>query len=188
MFDNADDPGLLAFCWPRRGNGCIVVTSRNRNICQGRPGNVKAFEIAGLADQQGEGLIFDRLGQTVRAAQNSRELCNKLSLRFDNWPLVLRQLSAYMNETHTDPQKMLDLLESTTDIDNPIYSFRDDSELYQDNLATAWSAFVHKPPGDSAKLLNILCLLDPDTIPNRLFYGDEILPRAGSEFLGSEFE
>lgn len=186
-----DDPGLLASCWPHRGNGSIVVTSRNKNICHGRSGDAKVIEIGGLTNQLGGDLVFDRLRQQLRASENAQELCNKLSSRFDNWPLVLRQLSAYMNKSHTDPQKMLEMLEKTNDVDGEIFSYGDDTELYQeyhDSLATAWGAILRKLPGDSARFLNLLALLDPDKIPDKLFYGDGIAPRKGFEFLGSQFQ
>ncbi|KAK5654035.1 hypothetical protein OQA88_7713 [Cercophora sp. LCS_1] len=183
VFDNAEEPGVLAPRWPHKGNGCVIVTSRNRNICQGIQANTRYLQLHGLGVDHGEDFLFSRLGSELISKEQSRRFCNKLAAHFISWPLVLRQLSAFMNESKTDPQKMWELLEKTADADNAIFSWVDRDEVYQHRtLIQAWKTILCSLRRDSGRLLSLLSLLDPDKISNRFFSTGGFSNGKGSNF------
>jgi hypothetical protein len=187
VFDNADESRLLLASWPHQGNGSVIVTSRNTHISQNLPLNIVTIPVDSLTEKQGEAFLRSRLS-FQHAGERDGSLCQSLARRFHCWPLALRQLSAFMDESRTSEQEMWDLLEKTTDVDSKIYSYRDNSEPYECTLEAAWNAILSKLPDNSARLLNILSLLDPDKIPGQLFPRHGISQSGEFEFLTNEFE
>ncbi len=185
MFDNADV--LATGTCPHQGNGSVIITSRNTGIHQTLPPNAVTISVESLTEKQGEDLLRSRFNPQ-RTSERDGALCRNLARRFHCWPLALRQLSAFMNESRTSEQEMWDLLEKTSDVDSKIYSYRDSSQPYECTLEAAWSAMLSKLPGNSARLLNILSLLDSDKIPGQLFPLHGISQSGEFEFLTDEFE
>ncbi|KAK3306512.1 uncharacterized protein B0T15DRAFT_143304 [Chaetomium strumarium] len=169
IFDNADEPTLLCSSSPHKGKGSILVTSRNNHICQSISKNAQTFSIPPLTDKQGEELLLTRLTSSNHKDELNRSVCRELARHYHCYPLVLRQLGAYMKYTHTSAQEMLDLVDKTSDTDGKVYSYMDRDNTYESSLQAAWSAVMSSLPADSVRLLNILCLFDPDRIPAQLF-------------------
>ncbi|KAK0624304.1 hypothetical protein B0T14DRAFT_495601 [Immersiella caudata] len=83
---------------------------------------------------------------------------------------------------------MWELFQKTADTDQKILSCRDPTGLYpEDTLSAAWTAILGNLPSNSAKLLTLLSLVDPDNIPDRLFSGGVQL-EGGFAFLRNEFD
>lgn len=187
MFDNADDSRVLFSSWPHEGNGSIIVTSRNTHISQGLPPDTVTLHVDGLTESEGEDLLLLRLNSRNETRKEG-SLRRHLARRFHGWPLALRQLSAFMNESHTSEQEMWDLVNKTSDVDTKIYAYKDKGEPYEWTLETAWNAILSQLPDDAARLLNILSLLDPDRIPGQLFPRQDIPRSPAFEFLTNGFE
>jgi tetratricopeptide (TPR) repeat protein len=187
VFDNAEEPTLLCSSSPHKGKGSILVTSRNNHICQSISKTTHTFSIPPLTERQGEELLLTRLASFKHEDKPNRSMCRELARHYHCYPLVLRQLSAYMKYTRTSAQEMLDLLEKTSDADGKVYSYKDKDNTYEHTLQAAWSSVISSLPTDSVRLLNVLCLFDPDRIPSQLF-PQKLPPITDVGFLTDAFE
>lgn len=187
VFDNAEESGLLLSCWPSSSNGSIIITSRNKYIAKGLAVTAKVIHVAGLTKEEGEEFLLSRLG-LPRNSESLRQMAQDVTDRFCRWPLALRQVSAFLEESQLTLEDFRDLLRREATVVSNLYDVRDDSSPYEATLQSAWNPILAKLPRNSTKLLNVLSLLDPDRIPSSMFSRDGLDRAQGVEFLPTEFE
>lgn len=189
IFDNADESGLLLSSWPweHRGCGSIIITSRNNNIHQGLPDNTRTIQVSGLTEEECETLLLSRLGE-ASTDKEDRHISRDIAKFFNCWPLALRQLSAFLEDSLTTIDKMWEILSCNPNVEGEIYSYRDTASPYEHTLMTAWEPILSNLPHNSTMLLSVLSVLDPDKIPNQLFTPPVNFRGRDVGFLTNEFE
>ncbi|KAI1128111.1 hypothetical protein F5Y10DRAFT_292289 [Nemania abortiva] len=184
IYDNADESGLIQDYLPLEGDGSIIIVSRNKNIAEGLPKGTKTIHIKGLCDTEAQNLLLSRLNGGVHS-ERERELSRRIAQRFQCWPLALRQLSAFLEESETSMETMWSLLCQQTNIEGDIYSYKDSTSSYEFTLQASWSQILSTLQVPTIKLLNMLSLVDPDNIPSEIFsQGDS----TGPPFPFTQFE
>lgn len=133
------------------------------------PQHTKKFVISGFTADQGGRFLLARLRDGANN-KSTQDLARAIATRFHCWPLALRQLSAFLEESQTTMEEISALLSENADLENEIYSYRDSTCSYEHStLAAAWVPILSRLPQPAARLLNMLSLVDPDGVPSQLF-------------------
>lgn len=146
------------------------MTTRNKCLGQDLPKNTVSFHLGGLAEQEGEDFLWSRV-RSISTGHNDKALCRKLAAHFDCWPLVLRQLGAFMVHTLITPEDMWREVQNTrrSSVDEEIYAYNSNTDYPEGTLMNAWKHILSILSQHSSRLLNVLSLLNPDGIPTELF-------------------
>ncbi len=173
IFDNVDDRRDLRPFVPDRGEGHILVTSRE-SVFQ-ELGIARAIEAIDLDSAEAVGFLYKRTG---REAGESAEIvaAAELASELGNLPLALEQAAAYVAETNANysdylasfRKRRVTLLERASGL------------VSHDTVAVTWSAnfeAVERASPGAADVLRIAAFLAPDAIPYELF-------EKGVQFLG----
>lgn len=163
IFDNVDNLDVLSEFWPGLGRGSVLVTSRdpqakrNMHIRDG-------IQLPGLSLANTQ-LLLEQLTDSpaTKAQENAiRSIVGKLG----GLPLAINQMAGLYRQlrcSHTDIAKLLDgkgiatTFQTTAD-----FSKGQESR----SLATIWA--LDRLKGPTRALLQVICLLDPDAIPQEL--------------------
>jgi len=188
VFDNADELRLLLHSLPNKGRGSILITTRNKHLDKDLPENTIPFHLVGLAEQEGEDFLWSRV-RSISTGNGDKALCRKLAIHFDCWPLVLRQLGAFMIHCPIAPKDMWERVQHTrrASVDEQIYAYNGNADYPEGTLMKAWEHILSTLPPHSSRLLNLLSLLDPEQIPADLFPRPNISKTESFQFLSHEF-
>lgn len=179
IFDNADDPMILADYWPQ-GSGSILVTSRDplaKSIFTRRP---SGLDLGPLSQQEGLSL-FNHL--TAMSNDSEGETARQISDALGGIPLAISQMAGIIRrqdltlseffELYTDHEEHASLYDTKFDIN---------LATYRHSLSTVWAFGKRKP--QAQQLLELISFLDPDVI------GEDLLMKASVELLseGARFK
>ncbi|KAJ0413768.1 hypothetical protein BJY00DRAFT_296307 [Aspergillus carlsbadensis] len=169
VFDNADDPGVLAEYWPHAGGGAILVTSRDPVT------KSHFFSMSGIDldpfDRTSAAVFLQAL--TGYHAENDYEEALALVDRLDGLPLALVQIASILQRQDLSFGEFLnsynDRLFLTDVHSTAIAGLR---EKNKKALFNVWQFEHLNPPAQ--KLLDLIALLDPDAIPELIFTHPEL--------------
>ncbi|KAK4195514.1 hypothetical protein QBC40DRAFT_315968 [Triangularia verruculosa] len=195
VYDNAVEEPFLSRYWPSSKGGSVVITSNCKSIARVFTGNtIQTLTVEGLTEDEGAEL----LSRSARFPSEYQEIDSStwnhykvLSGRFCGWPLALRQLSASIHHARISPQRMIQVLDNEDNGQSNTYRFQSIGEPNEHTLEDAWAALFPRLQPNPVKLLNILSLLDRDSIPARMFENSperERAPEDPFDFLFSELE
>ncbi|PLB49703.1 tetratricopeptide repeat domain-containing protein [Aspergillus steynii IBT 23096] len=172
IFDNADDPMLLADYWPQ-GSGSILVTSRDplaKSMFTRRPSGMDLSPLS----QQDSLTLFNHL--TTAFNQGEDDTAQQISGILGGIPLAISQMAGIIRrqdltlseffELYTDHEEHASLYET---------KFDTNITTYRHSLSTVWAFEKLKP--QARQLLELISFLDPDVI------GEELLVEASMELL-----
>ncbi|KAG8667969.1 hypothetical protein FPOAC2_13183 [Fusarium poae] len=160
IFDNVDNLDVLADFWPNLGSGSVLVTSRDPNAKQ----NIHihhGLHLPPLTNAETENLLQKLTNVTADGIQ--QEALAKIAQELDGLPLVVNQISGLIRSlrlSYVDFLKYLQKYGIERFYERQLTTT--DSGKIQ-SLVTLW-ALDRLPPPTKA-LLEIICLLDPDDIP-----------------------
>lgn len=172
IFDNADDPMILADYWPH-GSGSILVTSRDplaKNIFTRRPSGLDL----GPLSQQDSLSLFNHLVTIPNEPEEdtARQIANALG----GVPLAISQMAGIIRRQDLTLSEFFELY---TDHEEraSLYETKFDTNLvtYRHSLSTVWAFEKLKP--QARQLLELISFLDPDVI------GEDLLIEASVELL-----
>lgn len=149
IFDNADDPKVLAHAVPQKG-GHVVITSRN-------PDWPNALRLELFTEQES----IDYVRKLTAIVGQDNEL-SQLAKELGYLPLALTQAAAYIRRQEID---VATYLKSYKD------HLSNQEKGYPGSVATAWLMSMEKILVEEPValiLLNICSLLEPDNIPDTL--------------------
>lgn len=179
IFDNADDPMVLADYWPQ-GSGSILVTSRDplaKSMFTSRPCGI---DLGPLATQDSLSL-FKHLTFTVD--ESEEETARQISEALGGIPLAISQMAGIIRRQDLTLSEFYELYTNREEHAN-LYETRFDTSLvpYRHSLSTVWAIDDLKP--QSRQLLEVIAFLDPDGI------GEDILMEisAGLQSNGAAFK
>ncbi|RAL14029.1 NB-ARC and TPR domain protein [Aspergillus homomorphus CBS 101889] len=159
IFDNADDPMVLADYWPQ-GSGSVLITSRDPlaiSMFTRRPSGLSL----GPLSQEDSLALFNHLTATFNEPEDitARQISDALG----GIPLAISQMAGIIRRQDLTLSEFLELY---TDHEEhaSLYETKFDTNMvtYRHSLATVWTFEKLKP--QARQLLELLAFLDPDII------------------------
>ncbi|KAJ4177823.1 hypothetical protein NW767_015010 [Fusarium falciforme] len=160
IFDNVDNLDLLDDYWPRLGRGSVLITSRDPSAKQNiyiRDG----LHLPPLTNTETE--VLSQKLTLVGADDSQKEALAKIARGLSGFPLAISQMAGVLRLFGLSYTDLWEFLQEE-DIEN-LYARQSDSSNTQrtQSLATYWALDCLSDPAKA--LLQVMCLLDPDDIP-----------------------
>jgi hypothetical protein len=165
VFDNADDPADVRDFWPRRGEGHIIVTSRNSQWA----------EVAQTVEVD----VFQRAESRELLQRRNNDLldedADRLATVLGDLPLAIEQAAAWRAETGMAVDEYLRLFE---DKRAELLESRAPAD-YDVAVEAAWNVSLDRlreeNPG-ALELLEVCAFFSPEPISKDLFSGAQSIP------------
>ena len=178
VFDNADDPMILADYWPQ-GSGSILITSRDPLAKRIFTGRTSGLDLGPLTQQDSLSL-FNHL--TPISNESEANTANKICEALGGVPLAISQMAGVICRQDLTLPEFLELYTDHEEHSN-LYETKFDANLitYPHSLSTVWAFEKLKP--HARQLLELISFLDPD------FIGEDLLIEASVTLLsdGAQF-
>ncbi|UPK93796.1 hypothetical protein LCI18_004731 [Fusarium solani-melongenae] len=160
IFDNLDNLDLLDDYWPKLGRGSVLITSRDPNAKQ----NLYIHEglhLPPLTNTETEALLQKLT--FVGADDSQKEALAKIARSLSGLPLAISQMAGVLRLFGLSYTDLWEFLQEEG-IEN-LYARQSGSRNAQktQSLATYWALDCLSDPAKA--LLQVMCLLDPDDIP-----------------------
>lgn len=170
VFDNVDNTAILDTYWPWDSSGAILITCRDpmvTNLIYIRPLGV---ELPELPEDEGASLLL-RLTRRGND-ENDVKTAGSVAQALRGYPLAIAQMSAYILTRDMSFDEFLKIYAAETDRKQLIQITKGQTATlhgYNQNLATVWAL---SNLNNGKALLDVLSLLDPDSIPENLLQAD----------------
>ena len=181
VFDNADEPDLLADFWPLHSTGSILLTSRNPLAGHAYFTHLSGIELPPMAPED-VGRLLQKL--FFREDEpNSLETCSLIAELFGGLPPAIMQMGCLILIKH------LSLLEFVEYYNHDMRKFQESTVpglTKQQTVASIWNIESLPPP--AVALLHVLSVLDPDLIYEEILIAGanhvelENYPKAKTEY------
>ncbi|RSM37685.1 hypothetical protein DMA12_35685, partial [Amycolatopsis balhimycina DSM 5908] len=165
VFDNADRPEDVREFWPRRGEGHILVTSRNPQWSA----VAQAVEVD----------VFQREESRALLQRRNRDLgdedADRLATVLGDLPLAVEQAAAWRAETGMATDEYLDLFESKR---TELLQTRPPAD-YDVAVEAAWNVSLDRLRDENRgalELLEVCAFFSPEPIPRAMFSGVRNVP------------
>ncbi|QLI66908.1 uncharacterized protein G6M90_00g032140 [Metarhizium brunneum] len=179
IFDNADDPMILADYWPQ-GTGSILITSRDplaKSIFTRRPSGLDL----GPLSQQDSMTLFSQLTNIFNEPEDNT--ARQISDALGGVPLAISQMAGIIRRQDLTLSEFLELYADHEEHAN-LYETKFDTNLvtYRHSLSTVWALEKLKP--QARQLLELVSFLDPDVI------GEDLLMEVSANLFseGAQFK
>jgi len=177
IFDNVEDPELLHANWPT-GQGHSLVTTRN-HVLAFHPAD-SGLEVQPFSSQEGAEFLNHLLSRDVDYSTSNDDLTSaiQLSNSLGGHALAIAQMAGLI---HRRSWSITEFLHK--------YKKNSDKILRHGTLDTLWRLPFQSLSGSASNILGIICLLNPDAIPQELFEPTDSthLPKS-LDFAGDEFQ
>jgi hypothetical protein len=159
IFDNADDPMILADYWPQ-GSGSILITSRDPLAKRMFTGKSSGLDLEPLT-QEDSLLLFSHL--TTASSEPEDNTAQKISEALGGVPLAISQMAGIIRRQDLTLSEFLELYTNHEEHAS-LYETKFDTNLvtYPHSLSTVWAFEKLKP--HARELLELISFLDPDSI------------------------
>jgi hypothetical protein len=158
IYDGVEDPDILNDYWPYDGPGSVLITSRNPFSW----GN--SLSLMPFTSEEAIAFLLKLTSRNISDVE--RESVTNVSTRLGGLPLALTQMASIILTRQLTFGQFLD---SYNERENQRELLQFQSELkslsYEHTVASVW-AFENLKHG--RKLLNVLSMIDPDGVPERL--------------------
>lgn len=163
VFDNGDDPMILADYWPQ-GSGSILVTSRDPLAKSMFTRRSSGLDLGPLTQQDSISL-FNHL--TASSSEPEDGITQQISEILGGVPLAISQMAGVIRRQDLTMSEFLELYMDHEEHAN-LYETKFDTNLvtYKHSLSTVWALEKLKP--QSRQLLELMSFLDPDVIGEEL--------------------
>ncbi|KAK0122810.1 hypothetical protein ONS96_009843 [Cadophora gregata f. sp. sojae] len=157
IYDGVQDPDILNDFWPYDGPGSVLITSRNPFSW------TKSLPLKQFTAEEAVAFL---LRLTNRELSNvDRKSVSNVSSRLGGLPLALTQMASIIVTKQLSFSQFFDSY-NERESQRELLRFKDNLSLsHEHTVASVW-AFENLKYG--RKLLNVLSMLDPDSIPERL--------------------
>lgn len=173
VFDNADDPMILADYWPQ-GSGSILITSRDPLAKRIFTGRTSGLDLGPLTQQDSLSLLNHL---TAGSSESENEnTAQKISEALGGVPLAISQMAGIVRRQDLTLSEFFELYTDHEEQAN-LYETKFDTNLvaYPHSMSTVWAFEKLKPY--ARQLLELISFLDPD------FIGEDLLMEASVALL-----
>jgi hypothetical protein len=163
VFDNADSLSVLDEYWPATGRGSVLLTSRDPVAKTSFYTENCGIDLSKLSPEAS--LLFLRsLTKSTTDSDNGRSL-RLIAEMLDGLPLGIEQMASIIRRLRVNYADFLQLYEREN---RRLYEMMPEKHPkgYQHSLATVWSLQQFSPGSET--LLQVLSMLDPDSVPESL--------------------
>lgn len=159
VFDNADDPLILADYWPE-GSGSILITSRDSSAKRFLSPKESGMDLKPLSQQESLSL-FNHLA--AAAEHTESDTASRLESVFNGIPLAISQMAGIMNRGDLTLKEFWELY-SDVKGRSSLYETKPDTDevKYRHSIATVWALNRLKAP--ALQLLQLISFFNPDSI------------------------
>ncbi|PYI30284.1 tetratricopeptide repeat domain-containing protein [Aspergillus indologenus CBS 114.80] len=159
VFDNADDPMVLADYWPQ-GSGSVLITSRDplaMSMFTRRPSGLGL----GPLSQKDSLALFNHLTTIFNEPEDTT--ARQISDALGGIPLAISQMAGIIRRQDLTLSEFLELYTDQEEHAS-LYETKFDTNMitYRHSLATVWTFEKLKP--QARQLLEVIAFLDPDLI------------------------
>ncbi|OIW35543.1 tetratricopeptide repeat domain-containing protein [Coniochaeta ligniaria NRRL 30616] len=175
IFDNADDPMMLADYWPQ-GSGSILVTSRDPLAKSMFTRTSSGLDLGPLTQQESLSL-FHHL--TTASDEAEDDTARQISDALGGVPLAISQMAGIIRRQDLTLSEFFELYRDHEEHAS-LYETKFDTNLitYRHTISTVWAFEKLKP--QSRQLLELISFLDPDVI------GEDLLMHASMQLLSKD--
>lgn len=175
IFDNADDPMILADYWPQ-GSGSILITSRDplaKTIFTRTPCGLDV----GTFSQDESLSLFHHLTEAFDDPED--DTARQISDAIGGVPLAISQMAGIIRRQDLTLSEFFELYKDHEEHAS-LYETKFDTNLitYRHSISTVWAFEKLKPL--ARQLLELISFFDPDAV------GEDLLMRASVEMLCKE--
>ena len=163
VFDNADSLSVLDEYWPLTGRGSVLLTSRDPIGKTSFYTENSGIDISKLSLKDTIAFI-SFLTKSTPDSDDGRSL-RSIAEVLDGLPLAIEQMSSVIRRLRVSYADFLHLYQKENWRLHELVP-QEDQGIYQHTLATVWSLQQFSEGGET--LLQILSMLDPDSIPETL--------------------
>lgn len=177
IFDNADEPSIVADYWPVMGNGSVLITSRDPLAKTYYSTKVSGVDLEPFSDADGASLL-----QTLTLDEDLAGVAQIISRRLGGLPLAITQFAGIIRRQELSLPEFMRSYEN--DAERPgLHSLRYSTGggTYSSTLSSVWRFDKLNPRPRS--LLRTLAFLDPDCI-EEVILGEWPMPLPTQEFFG----
>ncbi|CAG8930119.1 unnamed protein product [Penicillium salamii] len=183
IFDNADDPIILADYWPQ-GSGSILVTSRDPLAKNMFTSGASGLDLGPLS-QQDSFSLFNHL--TTVSNEPEDDTAQKISYALGGVPLAISQMAGIIRRQDLTLSEFFELYKDHEEHAS-LYETKFDTNLvtYRHSLSTVWAIGELKP--QARGLLELISFFDPDVTGEDLLMGASVeLLSEGAKFKKSNY-
>lgn len=163
VFDNADDLSVLNEYWPLTGRGSVLLTSRDPVAKTSFYTENRGIDLPKMSREDSVGFIRS-LTKTTIDSDNGRSL-RLVAEMLDGLPLGIEQMSSIIRRLRVNYADFMELYEKENRRLHEMLP-DDNQSGYHHSLATVWSLQQFSYPSET--LLQVLSMLDPDSVPETL--------------------
>ncbi|KAI1425307.1 hypothetical protein F5Y12DRAFT_747918 [Xylaria sp. FL1777] len=190
IFDNVDNLDVLSDYWPKFGHGSVLVTSRDpfamHNLYMENGMDLNTLSISETET------LMQRLTH-VKADVTQKPALAEMAHKLDGLPLAIRQLSGIFRQLRLLSYTEFLRYYNEEGIEKLVSKHTGSAEYPTlQSLATVWS--LDRLSKSTKALLQVICLLDPDDIPEDLLVDRhkevklEGYPRSTGEYYNARSE
>lgn len=177
VFDNADEPSIVADYWPAMGNGSVLVTSRDPIAKTYYSTKVSGIDLEPFSDTDGASLL-----KALTLDDDITEMGKKISRRLGGLPLALTQMASVIKRQELSFSEFMKSYENDTE-HSELHGLRysTGSGVYSYTISSVWRLGDLTPK--TRTLLETLAYLDPDCI-EEIIFEEWSMPLPMQEFFG----
>lgn len=166
VFDNVDDPELLTEFWPPDGPGCVLLTSRDPLAKRNGFSTMVGIDLQPFNHGQSAELLLKLTGRKSHSDDEASSV--SVADHLGGFPLAITQMAGVITRLDLTFAEFLSTYEeeeSRAELLSLRLEHPSRRTGYEHTIASAWAI---ESLNDGAVLLNILSLLDPDGIQERI--------------------
>ncbi|KAI8660068.1 NB-ARC domain-containing protein [Fusarium keratoplasticum] len=169
VFDNVEDIKLIESYWPREfpETSYIIVTSRLRSLGSCRDLLSASAKVDCFTTDAAAKWLWSQIAE---GRDGEESLASDVVKRLDCLPLAIKHMAAYIQGSERSLRELLEELDQDESI--AVEQELPGANLsYENKLSTAWNLSLSRLASESPEasaLLDLVSLLDPDTIPLEL--------------------
>lgn len=171
IFDNADSLDIITDYLPHKGNGAVLITSRNPFAKEPLFSNGSGIDLEPLSSEDGAALLRKHLPEPAGGHSTDEQGASvELAAHLGGLPLAIPQMAASIRRRSLSIREFVNMYANDDryaeihDIGTPLQQRR-----YSYTLATTYDLTFKELSSNAARLLQILAFLNPDRVQENIF-------------------
>lgn len=181
IFDNADEPSIIADYWPAMGNGSVLVTSRDPIAKTYYSTKLSGIDLEPFDDIDGASLL-----KALTLDDDITGIAKNISRRLGGLPLALTQMASVIQRQELSFSEFMKSYENETE-HSELHGLRYSTGggNYSHTISSVWRLYNFNPRPRG--LLRTLAFLDPDCI-EEIIFEEWSMPLPTQGFFGKPVE
>ncbi|KAI4105541.1 MAG: hypothetical protein LQ339_003383 [Xanthoria mediterranea] len=164
IFDNVDNLASIKPFWPSAGHGSVIVTTRNPEVITSLV--QKSIHLQPFSEGEGAKYFLSRLSDP---SSQDEILAIVIAKKPGGLPIALSHVAGFIEATSCTFEELLDMYSYRADPEMVDYDSSEITFDYEGSYATLWKVSFESLGKEAKELLEMVALLDPDSIPESLF-------------------